>query len=277
MRAHGSSIGRLTGLAGTLGLVVMGSLPLNQTAAEPAQTEHQNLFASSSVTGESLLANLVLHDQMRARLLQQYSVDRTYLVKTDGGKLRSESHVFLTYKAPDSKEFKVVSEDGPSVIRKLVNTLLKSEVKATSERSSLSSSITSANYTFALWGNEEIEGLPCFVVRAIPKRKDICLFEGKVWIDAREFAIVKIVGKPARNPSFWIKNAAFTRQYQRIGGCWLPLKDETTAEIRIFGKNSLTIYHNNYRVRMREDGTTKMTAASLDFTRRLWVKDLAIN
>jgi len=250
---------------------------LNQTTAEPVQTDQQNLFASSSITGETLLANLMQHDQVRAQLLQQYSVDRTYLVKSDGGKLRSEAHVLLSYNAPDTKEFKVVSEDGPSVIRNLVNTLLKSEVEAASERNNLSSSITSANYTFALEGKEEIEGLPCFVVRAIPKRKNISLFEGRVWIDAREFAIVKIVGEPAKNPSFWIKKASFVRQYQRIGGCWLPLKDESTAEIRVFGKNTLTIYHNNYRVRIREDGTTKMTAASLDLTRRLRLKDLAMN
>jgi hypothetical protein len=279
MRAQGNLIGQLTRLTCTLGLLVAETSALNQALAEPtkAHLHQQSLFDSTSVTAEVLLSNLMQHDQLRARLLQQYSVDRTYLVKSGGGKLRSEAHVLLNYEAPDRKEFKVVSEDGPSVIRNLVNTLLKSEVEAASERSNLNSSITAANYTFALWGKEEIDGLPCFVVQAIPKRQDICLFEGKVWIDAREFAIVKITGEPAKNPSFWIKKAAFVRQYQRIGGCWLPLKDEITAEIRIFGGNTLTIYHNNYRVRLRDDGTLKMTAASLDLTRRLWLKDLAIN
>jgi hypothetical protein len=61
MRAHGSSIGRLTGLAGTLGLVVMGSLPLNQTAAEPAQTEAHNL-------GVKRLPSLEL-EQLKERIM----------------------------------------------------------------------------------------------------------------------------------------------------------------------------------------------------------------
>lgn len=277
MRGQGNLISQWIGLVSTVGLLVAGTLSWNQAAAEPIKIHRQNLFLSSSIDGETVLANLVEHDQLRARLLQQYSVDRTYFVKTDGGKLRSEAHVLLNYKAPDSKEFQVVSEDGPSVIRNLVNTLLKSEVEATSERGTLNSSITATNYAFTLCGKEEIGGFSCFVVQAVPKRKDTCLFQGKVWIDAREFAIVKIIGEPAKNPSFWIKKAVFIRQYQRIGGCWLPLKDETTAEIRIFGKNILTIYHNNYRIRLCEDGTPKVAAASLDLLRRVCFKDLAMN
>src|SRR5262249_39568452 len=158
----------------------------------------------------------------------------------------------MNYKAPDSKAFEVLSENGPAMIRNLVNSLLKLEVEAAIGGSTHDNSVTPANYIFTLVGQEEVEGSPCLVVQAAPKRQDICLFEGKVWIDAKEFAIVKIVGEPAKNPSFWIKRATFVRQYQRIEGNWLPLKDETTAQVRVFGKNTLTIYHNNYQVHLRQ-------------------------
>jgi len=36
-------------------------------------------------------------------------------------------------------------------------------------------------------------------------RRDKYLFEEKIWIESQEFAIVRIAGHPAKNPSFWIK------------------------------------------------------------------------
>ena len=49
---------------------------------------------------------------------------------------------------------------------------------------------------------------------------------------------------PAKRPSFWIKGADFTRHYQKIGGTWLPLRDQTVSQVRLFGENVLTIEHN---------------------------------
>jgi hypothetical protein len=94
-------------------------------------------------------------------------------------------------------------------------------------------------------------GYECFVVQASPKRKDKYLFEGRIWIEANEFAVVKIVGHPANRPSFWIKSADFTRLYQKIDGTWLPLRDETVSQVRLFGENVLTIDHANYKVSVR--------------------------
>ena len=81
-----------------------------------------------------------------------------------------------------------------------------------------------------------------------PLRKDKYLFEGNVWVDATDFAIVKIEGRPAKNPSFWIKQVAFVRRYQKIGDFWVPLQDVSVSEVRIVGKGTLTINHHDYRL-----------------------------
>jgi outer membrane lipoprotein-sorting protein len=257
--------------------LLMVILPLDPPRAGSGKTRfQQNVLSGSHMTGETVLSKLVQHDEARALSLQQYSVDRTYLVKTDSGKLRSEAHVSLSYKAPDTKAFQVLSENGPAIIRNLVNSLLQLEVEAALAGSTHDNSITPANYIFTLAGEEEIDGSPCFVVQAVPKRREICLFEGKVWIDEKEFAIVKIAGEPAKSPSFWIKRASFVRQYQRIGGNWLPLKDETVAQVRIFGENTLTIYHNNYQIQSRQDVVPGRSTPSPDPTRPLSFKDLAL-
>jgi hypothetical protein len=74
------------------------------------------------------------------------------------------------------------------------------------------------------------------------------LFEGKVWIDAKDYAVVRIDGHPAKKLSFWIQRADFARQYQKIDGFWLPQRDMTFVDVRLYGKKVLTIDHHDYSV-----------------------------
>jgi hypothetical protein len=86
------------------------------------------------------------------------------------------------------------------------------------------------------------------VVHAVPKRKEIDLFEGKIWIDNQDFAIVKITGHLAKSPSLWIKQVDFVRDYQKIDGFWLLSREEAVSAIRIFGKETLTVDYQKYTV-----------------------------
>src|SRR5262249_28512989 len=117
---------------------------------------------------------------------------------------------------------------------------------------------TAANYTLDLVGEQQVGSHHCFVAWALPKRKDKYLFEGKLWIDVDDYAVVRIEGHPARRPSFWIQRADFVRQYQKIDGFWLPEKDQTFVQVRLYGKKVLTIEHQNYVVnaaQSREEAT----------------------
>jgi hypothetical protein len=86
------------------------------------------------------------------------------------------------------------------------------------------------------------------VARATPRRADKYLFEGKVWIDTEDYAVVRIAGHPAKKLSFWIERADFVREYQRIDGFWLSKKDVTFVKVRMYGQKVLTINHQNYAV-----------------------------
>ncbi len=97
-------------------------------------------------------------------------------------------------------------------------------------------------------GTDRIGNSDCSVVHAVPKRKEIDLFEGKIWIDNQDFAIVKITGHLAKSPSLWIKQVDFVRDYQKIDGFWLLSREEAVSAIRIFGKETLTVDYQNYTV-----------------------------
>jgi len=195
-------------------------------------------------TGEEIIAQMVKHNELRNAELRQYSAIRTYAVANTKGKVHAQKIVQMDYRAPDKKTFVTTSEKGSRLIRHMVlDRLIDSEAGAAAGKEHHDSSITPANYTFALLGEEQIGPYHCYVVQTVPKRKDKYLFEGKVWIDARDFAIVRIAGHPAKKLSFWIERAEFVRQYQKAGEFWLPLKDETAVDVRLYGKKILTIDH----------------------------------
>jgi hypothetical protein len=46
-------------------------------------------------------------------------------------------------------------------------------------------------------GTEEIEGRRTYVINVIPKRREKYLMEGRIWVDATDYALVRAEGKPA--------------------------------------------------------------------------------
>ncbi len=216
----------------------------SQTAEEAAPSGYT---APAGLTGDDIVAKMLERNRLRNEQLQRYSAVRTYVIRNLEGKLAAQAVVRVDYEAPDKKTFNKTSEKGSGIVRRLVfDRLIQSESETSTGREHHNSAITAANYTFTLAGEEEVGPYHCFVLEATPKRKDKYLFEGKIWIDADDFAIVKIAGHPAKKPSFWINRADFVRQYQRIDGFWLPCRDETTVEVKMYGRRVFTVDHQQY-------------------------------
>lgn len=203
--------------------------------------------AKSSTRGGELFTKLVEHNEQRTQALQEYTGTRLYELRNDKDEISAREVVRMEFRAPDTKTFQTVSAEGSVWIRKFVfKGLMKSEVGAAAGREHRDSSITPHNYTFRYLGEQQLDGRRSYFVYAIPNRLDKYLFEGLIWIDAEDFAVAKIVGHPAKNPSFWIKRVDWTRQYGKFGDFWLPTKDTTLTDIRIFGKKKLVIEYRNY-------------------------------
>jgi outer membrane lipoprotein-sorting protein len=217
----------------------------SNTGASSPTAASSSQSAQSLENGSKIFADLLKHNQLRMEQLRQYSATRTYAVSDVSGKVHAQETVHMEYVAPDKKTFVTVDEQGSPVVRHLVlNRLMESEVSAAAGKDLHDSAITPANYTFQLLGEEDLRNHHCFVVQAVPKREDKYLFEGKVWIDSQDFAVVQIAGHPARKLSFWVTRADFVRQYEKIGNFWLPARDETQVEVRLYGKKILSIDHH---------------------------------
>jgi hypothetical protein len=216
----------------------------SQPAAEAAPSGYT---VPRGLTGDDIIGKMLERNRLRNDQLQRYSAVRTYEIRNLEGKLAAQAVVRVDYEAPDKKTFNKTSENGSGIVRHLVfDRLIQSEGETSAGRERHNSAITTTNYAFLLVGEEEAGPYHCFVLEATPKRKDKYLFEGRIWIDAEDFAIVKIAGHPARKPSFWINRADFVRQYQRIDGFWLPCRDETSVEVKMYGQRVFTVEHEQY-------------------------------
>jgi hypothetical protein len=211
----------------------------------------------AGIREEQLFSELEAHNDRRKAALLDYTASRTYQVVDLKGKVHAEESGRMEFRAPDQKKFVVTTEGGSGIIRRMaLNPLISSEIEAASGKQHHDSAISPANYSLQILGEQQVGPHNCFVAQAIPKRKDKYLFEGKVWIDADDYAVVRIEGHPAKKLSFWIEQADFVRQYQKIGGFWLPEKDQTLVQVRLYGKKMLTIDHRDYVVNAEQNSDT---------------------
>src|ERR1700730_513379 len=108
-----------------------------------------------------------------------------------------KSDRWSTVRLTRRRTFIATSEEGSGLIRHMaLNPLIASEITAAAGKDRHDSSITPANYTFDLLGEQQVGPYRCFVAQAIPKRRDKYLFGGKVWIEVQDYAVVRIEGHP---------------------------------------------------------------------------------
>jgi len=240
----------------SLGAAAMVAIAMLATVAN-AQVAEEELPQLSTVieplrpgvTESQVFAELAAHNEQRRTALHDYNVLRTYQVIDLKGKVHAEEVGHMEFLSPDKKTFTVTSESGSGLVRNMaLNPLIKSEIETAAGKEHHDSAISADNYSLNLLGEQQVGPYRCFVAEVRPNRKDKYLFEGKLWIDVKDYSVVRLEGHPAKKLSFWIQRADFVRQYQKIDGFWLPQKDQTLVQVRLYGKKVLTIDHRDYTV-----------------------------
>jgi hypothetical protein len=65
-----------------------------------------------------------------------------------------------------------------------------------------------------------------------------------MFLDQTGGDLVRIEGRLAKNPSFWVKKVDVVREYQRIGGAVLPVALQSTAQVRFLGPSTLRMTYD---------------------------------
>jgi outer membrane lipoprotein-sorting protein len=221
-----------------------------KTAIVTAQTD------DPQATAGAIVERVLQQDALRRAQLNGYTATRHYIAVNK--QRRAEMLVEITCTSNNEKKFTILSEEGSSAIRKHVfYKMLQEEIEASRRDTSGSTRITSDNYEFHLLGKEVMEVRPAYVLRVTPKNHNKYLIDGRIWVDATDYSIVRIEGSPARNPSFWTHDVHFVHTYQKVGPFWFAASTRSMSEIRIFGEAELTIENSNYTLNPPDNRTAK--------------------
>lgn len=195
-----------------------------------------------------IVRNLDASNRDRADALRQYQATRMYSMQYHGFPSgHAEMVVQVRFQAPASKQFHIISQSGSHVIvDRVFKPMLEREREGASDPARVET--TSRNYEFSLAGYERTPEGDRYVLYAKPRTDDRLLFRGKVWVDANEFAVVRIEGEPAESPSFWIKRTEIRHNYRKVNGFWLPSENRSTSFMRFGGRAELAIEYQKYDI-----------------------------
>jgi hypothetical protein len=209
------------------------------------------------LSAEEIVTRMMALDLERQSSIAGYAGMRRYVLENEHLQKRSEMLVRVRGDGDGTKHFEVLSEDGwKAANTHVLRRMLESESETSRPELRATSRLNFANYDFALITTEPVAGRLAYVLEVRPKRKDKYLFEGRIWVDGEDFALVRAEGSPAKNPSFWTKSTHFVQLYQKSGELWFPLSTRSITEARIFGRTDVNIAYFDYApIRANSTGT----------------------
>jgi hypothetical protein len=234
-------------LASVLILMCIG-LQQRATAQPPSTPEFE---PPTALTAEQVVNNLVQRNLERARALAAYRGTRVYRLEYRGflSSRSAEMTVDVEYRSPATKEFSVRSESGSHfLVEKVFQRLLQTEKEALTEENQARVALNNKNYRFTLSGHESMPTGLSYILSIEPRTSNKLLYRGRIWVDAEDFAVVRIEATPAKNPSFWTKETRIEQVYAKVGNFWLPISNRSTSATRLGGHADFTIDYQDYQI-----------------------------
>lgn len=215
-----------------------------------ANAAENALPAQSTPSTDTIVQTLMAANARRSASLRAYRSKRVYKLDYSGifgG--HAEMQVEATYRAPNEKSFRIVSESGSKLlIKQVFMKLLQSEQEAQEERNRKAFELGPANYDFKLESLQHSPAGDFYVLEVKPKKKSKYVYSGKIWVDATDFAVARMEGVPANNPSFWVSHVEIQYQWSKIDGFWLPVHNYSVTNVRMGGRAVLNINYTDYQV-----------------------------
>ena len=242
-----------TGCLIWLPIILLRVLPFCVEIQQTAGAQQQADIGADTgpLTAAQVVEKLVRMNLLRSEALHSYHGTRAYRVEYHGllGTKSAEMGVDVIYRAPGTKEFTIRSSTGSKlIIDKVLRKLLQAEEEALSADGQRRTALSNDNYEFTMVGYESAALRPMYVLAVEPKTKSKFLFRGRVWVDAHEFAVVRLDAEPAKSPSFWTKSSQIEQSYQKVSDFWLPQRNHSISSIRMGGRAELTIEYQSYKI-----------------------------
>jgi outer membrane lipoprotein-sorting protein len=221
-------------------------LPVRASAQAPAGIE-----ADRQLTLSQVVEKLVQKNAERAKALESYRGKRTYKIDYKGfpSAFRAEMVVEMTYTAPATKDFKILSESGSKwIVKRVLKRLIDGEKEAQEAATRKSVELNTQNYNFTSLERQTDAGGCGYVLAIQPKVPNKFLYRGRIWVNDQDFAVCRIEAEPSKNPSIWITKTEIRHNYQKFEDFWLPVENQSISSLRLGGHATLTITYQEYEI-----------------------------
>src|SRR5262245_40592610 len=132
--------------------------------------------------------------------------------------------------------FSIVAEGGSNYIRThVLRAALLGEQKMWANNEPQRASLSNENYTF---DNDVPDEGGLAAVGLKPKRRDVLLVEGAIFVTPADGDLARIEGKLSKAPSFWTRRVDVVRRYERMAGVRVPVSIESVAHVLIAGRST---------------------------------------
>lgn len=180
-------------------------------------------------------------DHSIKQFLAQDDTQRPYRavrrLEAQNGRRKGWIEAITEYSPKTGFRYEITAEGGSGYIRsKVLKAVLDGERDVIAKGETARSSLAHSNYTFQANGIDA-DGLANVLLS--PRRKERVLVSGMMALNASDGALVRLQGRLAKSPSFWVKNVDIVRTYERIDGNVVPVALETKAQVRFRGEATL--------------------------------------
>jgi hypothetical protein len=230
----------------------------------------QQIEASPGASGESsptltdIVRQLDSRNRDRAVALLKFEGTRIYRMHYEGFLGTRDAEMVVGVKASsDERQFLIESQTGSKfIVDHIFKKLLEGEKEAATDAHRQRTALNADNYNFTLAGFDATSGSPAYILNVIPKTDEKFLYRGKIWVDAKDFAVIRIEAEPAKSPSVWVKKAEIRHTYKKIDEFWLPVENRTESSIRFGGHALLSIEYTDYKITESRDPNLNLPASS---------------
>ena len=226
--------------------ILAGVTPLLLSIAwflvSPLASDSQETKAPPPLGVHDVVQNLEARNRERSQALHGFEGTRVYSLHYRGfpHSYDAEMVVGVRYQAPATKEFTVISQSGSKfVIDRVFKKMLESEKQAGEDQSR--TALSQQNYDFAMASYEATPNGARYELAVTPKSKNRFLYRGKIWVDATDFALMRIEAEPAQNPSFWIKKTEIHHTYKKDRR-FLVARRESFAQLHAHRRSGRLVY-----------------------------------
>ena len=190
---------------------------------------------------------------VRARFehIGRYVVREHYAVYRNGGaEAAAEETVQVVYQKNTGNTYTTVSKAGSSMLRsRAIEPALESEKQVNDPAMRQQVMLTADNYDFAVEpARSSVNGRDCYVLDLKARRNTPYLVNGKAWVDAKTYLLVRIQGTQSKSSSFLAGMPLITRDFADISGFAMAVHEEIEAHNFLLGQTVIKIDYDGYDI-----------------------------